>query len=158
MRVGFGYDVHKLIENRKLVLGGVQVPFEKGLMAHSDGDVLIHAIIDALLGSIVKGDIGKLFPDKDVKYKDIDSRILLEKVNDVLKEDNYKIINIDSTIVAQKPKLSPYVDNMRQNISETLNIEIGQVSVKCTTTEGLGFTGTGDGIAAYAVVYVENAN
>ncbi|NLM48879.1 MAG: 2-C-methyl-D-erythritol 2,4-cyclodiphosphate synthase [Epulopiscium sp.] len=151
MRVGIGYDVHKLTENRKLILGGIEIPYEKGLMGHSDADVLIHAIMDALLGAAAKGDIGKNFPDNDEKYKDISSMILLKRVKDILNEDGYTVVNIDSTIVAQRPKLASYIDSMRKNIAEVLEIEIEQINIKATTEEGLGFTGEGKGISAYAI-------
>jgi 2-C-methyl-D-erythritol 2,4-cyclodiphosphate synthase len=158
MRVGFGYDVHKLVEERKLILGGVEIPFEKGLLGHSDADVLVHAIIDAILGAAAQGDIGKLFPDNDPKYKNISSLRLLQEVSKLITNNEYRIVNIDSTIVAQKPKLAPFIDEMRKNISDTLELETDQVSVKATTTEGLGFTGTGEGIAAYAVANIEVIN
>jgi len=151
VRVGIGYDVHKLTENRKLILGGIEIPYEKGLMGHSDADVLIHAIMDALLGAAAKGDIGKNFPDNDEKYKDISSMILLKRVKDILNEDGYTVVNIDSTIVAQRPKLASYIDSMRKNIAEVLEIEIEQINIKATTEEGLGFTGEGKGISAYAI-------
>lgn len=151
MRVGFGYDVHKLVEDRKLVLGGVEVPYSKGLLGHSDADVLIHAIIDALFGAAALGDIGKHFPDSDEKYKGISSMILLKFAKDKINEQGFDIENIDSTIVAQKPKLQDFILGMEENISNTLGIAINNINVKATTTEGLGFTGNGEGIAAYAV-------
>ncbi len=154
MRIGHGYDVHRLVENRKLILGGVQIPYDKGLLGHSDADVLIHAIMDALLGATALGDIGALFPDTDAQYKDISSLKLLEKVNAIVKAAGYCIGNIDATIVAQRPKLAQYILIMRQNIADTLEIEIGQVNIKATTTEGLGSTGTGEGIAVYAVCII----
>lgn len=151
MRIGFGYDVHKLCENRKLILGGVNVPHTLGLMGHSDADVLIHAVMDALLGAAALGDIGKLFPDTDNSFKDIDSMILLKKVGEVLAEKGYSIGNIDSTVAAQKPKLAPYIEQMRKNIADCLGVDLDTVSVKATTTEKLGFEGREEGISAYAV-------
>ena len=151
MRVGFGYDVHRLVENRALILGGVNIPYEKGLAGHSDADVLIHAIMDALLGAAALGDIGKHFPDTDNSFKDIDSRILLRKVGSLLKEKGFKIINIDSTIVAQAPKLSPFIEEMRENISQDLGLSKEAVCVKATTTEKLGFEGRKEGISSSAV-------
>lgn len=154
MRVGFGYDVHRFEEGRKLILGGVEIPHEKGLLGHSDADVLIHAMVDALIGAVAKGDIGTHFPNDNDEYKDIDSRFFLNKVNKILQEEGHSILNIDSTIVAEKPTLAPYIESMRKNISSILGIDIGQVSIKATTEEGLGFTGRVDGIKAYAVVCV----
>ena len=151
MRVGMGYDVHRLVENRKLILGGVEIPYEKGLLGHSDADVLVHALMDALLGAAALGDIGKHFPDNDQKFKDIDSMLLLKEVGNILKEHHYQIVNIDTTIVAQRPKLAPFIPAMRQKIAQVLAIAEDQVSVKATTTEGLGFTGEGAGIAAYGI-------
>ncbi len=151
MRIGNGYDVHKLVEGRKLILGGVEVPYEKGLLGHSDADVLVHAIMDAILGALAKGDIGKLFPDSSKEFKDISSLLLLKKVNEVLKKENYAIINIDSIVAAQAPKLAPYVNIMRENIANALQTDISNVSVKATTTERLGFEGRGEGISSYAV-------
>ncbi|MDK2798750.1 MAG: 2-C-methyl-D-erythritol 2,4-cyclodiphosphate synthase [Clostridiales bacterium] len=156
MRVGQGYDVHRLVEGRKLILGGVDIPYEKGLLGHSDADVLLHAIIDALLGAAALGDIGKHFPDNDDEYKGISSLLLLKEVGSILKKRGYTVNNIDATIVAQKPKMAPYIEAMRTNIAETLTIDIQQINIKATTTEGLGFTGTGEGIAAYAVVLITN--
>lgn len=156
MRIGNGYDVHKLVEGRKLILGGVDVPYEKGLLGHSDADVLIHAIMDALLGACALGDIGKLFPDSDAEFKDISSVLLLKKVAEVLKRENYTIINIDSIVAAQKPKLAPYIQEMRSNIAKALEIPVDCVSVKATTTEHLGFEGRGEGISSYAVCLLEN--
>lgn len=156
MRIGNGYDVHKLVEGRKLILGGVDVPYEKGLLGHSDADVLIHAIMDALLGACALGDIGKLFPDSDAEFKDISSVLLLKKVAEVLKRENYTIINIDSIVVAQKPKLATYIQEMRSNIAKALEIPVDCVSVKATTTEHLGFEGRGEGISSYAVCLLEN--
>lgn len=155
MKIGQGYDVHKLIEGRELILGGVHVPFEKGLDGHSDADVLVHAIMDALLGAAALGDIGKLFPDTDEKYKGADSLKLLEVVVTLLKNNGYEIINIDSTIIAQAPKLRPYIDQMRANIAKTIKLDIDQISIKATTEEGLGFTGRGEAIAASAITLVQ---
>lgn len=154
MRVGFGYDVHRLVEGRKLILGGVEIPFEKGLLGHSDADVLVHAIMDALLGAAAMGDIGKHFPDSDENYKGISSIRLLKSVKEKLNEKTYKVNNIDATIVAQKPRLAEYIPDMVSNITEALQLEISQVNVKATTTEGLGFTGNGEGISAYAVATI----
>lgn len=154
MRIGHGYDVHKFAENRKLILGGVEIPYEKGLLGHSDADVLVHAIMDSLLGACCLGDIGKLFPDTNNDYKDIDSLILLKKVVGILNENNYSIENIDSTIVAQAPKLEPYIMKMRENISRVCNIDISQISVKATTEEKLGFTGALLGISATSVCLI----
>lgn len=155
MRIGHGYDVHKLIENRKLILGGVDIPYDKGLLGHSDADVLLHAIMDALLGAAALGDIGKLFPDTDDKFSGADSIILLKKVCHVLSDNGYKIGNIDSTVIAQKPKLKDYIDDMRANIAYACNIDVSQISVKATTEEKLGFTGSGEGISAHAVCIIE---
>ena len=154
MRVGMGYDVHKLVPERKLILGGVQVPYELGLLGHSDADVLVHAIMDALLGAAALGDIGKHFPDTDERFKGISSLKLLEHVLLLLKDKYYIIENIDATIVAQRPKMAPYIEQMRENIYKTLKIEKDCVNIKATTTEGLGFTGSGEGIAAYAVASI----
>ncbi len=151
MRAGIGYDVHKLVENRELVLGGVRIPFEKGLMGHSDADVLTHAIMDALLGALALGDIGKHFPDTDKKYKNISSLLLLDKVRELIDEKGYQISNIDSTIIAQRPKLSPYIEEIKDKLSETLKINKDKLNVKATTEEGLGFTGEGLGISAQAI-------
>lgn len=150
-RVGTGYDVHVLTEGRKLILGGVCIEHKTGLLGHSDADVLIHAIMDALLGAAALGDIGRHFPDSSDKYKNIDSRVLLREVSGILKNHGFSVNNIDATIVAQKPKLSPYILKMRENISSDLNIDISQVSIKATTTEGLGFEGEEKGISAQAV-------
>lgn len=157
MRIGFGYDVHKLSENEALVLGGVKIPHTKGTVGHSDADVLIHAIIDALLGAAAMKDIGFWFSDKDPKYEGIDSIFLLKETMRMLKKENYYVINIDSTIAMQKPKLRPYIEQMRQKIAEAIEIDISQVSVKATTTEGLGFEGREEGVSAYAVCLIENA-
>lgn len=155
MRIGSGYDVHKLVENRDLILGGVKIPYEKGLLGHSDADVLLHAVADALLGAAALGDIGKHFPDTDPKYKGADSRKLLSYVLDLISAKGYCIINVDATIIAQKPKMSPHIGQMRENIAETLQIHVDQVNVKATTEEGLGFTGAGLGIAVSAVCLLE---
>jgi 2-C-methyl-D-erythritol 2,4-cyclodiphosphate synthase len=154
-RVGLGYDAHRLVKGRKLILGGVEIPFEKGLLGFSDADVLCHAIGDAILGCLNLGDLGKHFPDTDKKYKDISSLKILSLINEKIKNQSAKIVNIDSTIVAQEPKLSPYINEMRKNISEALGIEIEKVSIKATTTEGLGFTGKGEGMSAICVVLLE---
>ena len=151
MRIGMGYDVHRLVEGREMVIGGVKIPYEKGLLGHSDADVLLHAISDALLGAAALGDIGKHFPDSDPAYKGISSLILLQKVGELLAESGYLIENIDSTIIAQAPKMRPHIDTMRQNIADALELNVNQVNVKATTEEGLGFTGTGEGISAQAV-------
>ncbi|MBE6837947.1 MAG: 2-C-methyl-D-erythritol 2,4-cyclodiphosphate synthase [Ruminococcus sp.] len=155
MRIGHGYDVHRLAEGRKLILGGVEIPHEKGLLGHSDADVLAHAVMDALLGAAALGDIGKHFPDNDEKYKDADSIELLKEVCRILCENGYKIGNIDSTILCQSPKLAPHIDSMRKNIAEACGIDISLVSVKATTEEKLGFTGDGSGIAVHAVCLIE---
>lgn len=155
-RIGYGYDVHKLVENRKLIIGGVDIPHTQGLLGHSDADVLTHAIMDSLLGALALGDIGKHFPDNDENYKNADSIKLLEKVCDLIKSKGFVISNIDSTIAAQSPKLAPYIEQMRKNISEICSIDISQVSVKATTEEGLGFTGEKLGISATAVCLVES--
>ncbi|MBP2630793.1 MAG: 2-C-methyl-D-erythritol 4-phosphate cytidylyltransferase [Firmicutes bacterium] len=152
IRFGMGYDVHKLVEGRKLILGGVDVPHTFGLLGHSDADVLLHAIKDALLGAAALGDIGRHFPDTDDRYKGISSMILLEKVRDIIAEAGYKVSNIDATIVAQKPKLASFIPQMNKNIAKAMQCELNQVNVKATTTEGLGFAGTQEGIASYAVV------
>lgn len=157
MRIGNGYDVHRLVDGRKLVLGGVLIPYEKGLLGHSDADVLVHAIMDALLGAASLGDIGKLFPDSDSRFLDISSISLLRKVFDVLNSEKYTIINIDSIVVAQSPKLSPFIDEMRKNIADALNMDKDSVSVKATTTEHLGFSGRGEGIESYAVCLIEKS-
>lgn len=154
MRVGIGYDVHKLTENRKLIIGGVDIPYEKGLMGHSDADVLTHAIMDALFGAMALGDIGKHFPDKDEKYKDISSLELLDHVNKIIKKEGYQVGNIDATIIAQDPKMLPYIDNMKNNIASRLNISINQLNIKATTEEKLGFTGQGLGISAQAICFL----
>ena len=155
MRIGHGYDVHKLTVDRKLILGGVEIEFEKGLLGHSDADVLLHAISDALLGAAAMGDIGKLFPDNDDRFLNADSRKLLEVVVGKVAEKGYKIVNIDSTVIAQRPKLAPFIDKMRANIAESCGLDIDDVSVKATTEEKMGFTGEGLGISAHAVVLIE---
>jgi len=151
-RVGHGYDVHKLVEDRKLIIGGVEIPHSKGLLGHSDADVLAHAICDALLGAAALGDIGKHFPDNDDRYKDVDSLVLLEKVCELIRNKGYEISNVDSTILAQAPKLRPYIDEMRSKLAQAMQLDIDEVSVKATTEEKLGFTGREEGIAAHAVV------
>lgn len=155
MRIGLGYDVHKLVPDRKLWLGGIEVPHSKGLLGHSDADVLIHAICDALLGAAALGDIGKHFPDKDPQYKGIDSKILLRKCGELLAQQGYHIANIDSIVVAQQPKIGPFIPQMRETLAKTLNIKVGQISVKATTTEWLGFEGREEGISAHAVALIE---
>ena len=155
MRIGHGYDVHRLVEGRKLILGGVEIPFEKGLDGHSDADVLVHAVMDALLGAAALGDIGKLFPDNDERYLGADSVELLKKVRDVLQEHGWKLSNLDATVIAQRPKLAPYIDTMRKRIADALETDAENVSVKATTEEHLGFTGSGEGIAAHAVCLIE---
>ena len=156
MRVGMGYDVHKLVADRDLIIGGVKIPYEKGLLGHSDADVLLHAIMDALLGAAALGDIGKHFPDTDEAFKGADSLKLLEMVGDLLGEEHYIIENIDATIIAQKPKMRPYIDEMRLNIATALGIETDQVNVKATTEEGLGFTGAGEGISSQAICMISS--
>lgn len=151
-RVGHGYDVHKLVEDRKLIIGGVEIPHSKGLLGHSDADVLAHAICDALLGAAALGDIGKHFPDNDDRYKDVDSLVLLEKVCELIRNKGYEISNVDSTILAQAPKLRPYIDEMRSKLAKAMKLDIDELSVKATTEERLGFTGGEEGIAAHAVV------
>ena len=155
MRVGLGYDVHKLVEGRDLIIGGVNIPHEKGLLGHSDADVLLHAISDALLGAAALGDIGKHFPDTDPKYKGADSLKLLEHVGKLLEDNLYIIENIDATIIAQRPKMAPHIQTMRENIARVLGLEVDQVNVKATTEEGLGFTGTGEGISSQAICSLE---
>lgn len=158
MRIGTGYDVHRLGPDRKLIIGGVTIPYEKGLIGHSDADVLLHAIMDALLGAAALGDIGKHFPDTDEKYKGISSLKLLACVGDLLFENHWIVENIDATIIAQAPKMRPYIDEMTANIANTLGIEVSQVNVKATTEEGLGFTGSGDGIASQAVCLLSHVD
>ena len=155
MRIGHGYDVHRLVEGRKLILGGVEIPFEKGLDGHSDADVLVHAVMDALLGAAALGDIGKLFPDNDDAYLGADSVELLKKVRDVLQEHGWKPGNLDATVIAQRPKLAPYIQQMREILAQAMGTELDRVSVKATTEEKLGFTGEGLGIAAHAVALIE---
>ena len=155
MRIGHGYDVHRLVENRKLILGGVEIAHEKGLLGHSDADVLAHAISDALLGALAKGDIGHLFPDNDPKYEGADSLWLMSQIVPIIESEGYKISNIDSTVIAQAPKLAPHIEKMRENIAKTLGIPTSSVSVKATTEEGLGFSGEKLGIAAHAVCLLE---
>ncbi len=155
MRIGQGYDVHKLVVNRALILGGVNIHYEKGLDGHSDADVLVHAIMDALLGAAALGDIGKMFPDTDEKWRGADSLMLLSAVTKRLSDNGYAIVNIDSTVIAQRPKLSPHIDTMRKNIARAIGICTEQISVKATTEEGLGFTGNGEGIAASAIALIE---
>ncbi|MBE6693318.1 MAG: 2-C-methyl-D-erythritol 2,4-cyclodiphosphate synthase [Ruminococcaceae bacterium] len=150
-RIGHGYDVHRLVPNRKLIVGGVDIPFDRGLLGHSDADVLTHAVMDAVIGALSLGDIGKLFPDNDESYKDADSILLAKQVCAVMKERGYKVGNIDATVIAQAPKMSPHIENMRGNIADAFDIDISNVSVKATTEEKLGFTGTGEGISAHAV-------
>lgn len=156
MRIGYGYDVHKFSDNRRLVLGGVDIPYTQGLLGHSDADVLLHAICDALLGATALGDIGKHFPDSDPQYKNIDSMKLLSQTAKLISQNGYKIVNIDSTVLAQAPKLAPYISEMRRNIAECVGIDVDFVSVKATTEEGLGFTGQKLGIAAHAVCLITN--
>ncbi|WP_294351478.1 2-C-methyl-D-erythritol 2,4-cyclodiphosphate synthase [uncultured Clostridium sp.] len=155
MRIGMGYDVHKLVENRKLILGGVTIPYELGLLGHSDADVLLHAIMDSLLGAAALGDIGKHFPDNNNKFKGISSIELLKEVKILIENEGYKIGNIDATIIAQKPKMAPYISLMRENIAATLNISIDQINIKATTEEGLGFTGKGLGISSQSICLLE---
>ena len=156
MRIGQGYDVHRLVEGRKLIIGGVDIPYEKGLLGHSDADVLLHAVMDALLGAAALGDIGQHFPDSDERYKGISSIALLKEVGKILQENGYMIENIDPTVIAQRPKLLPYRPQMAENIAAALGIEKEQVSVKATTEEGLGFTGTGEGISAQAIALLSS--
>ena len=158
MRVGMGYDVHRLTEDRDLILGGVKIDWEKGLLGHSDADVLIHAVMDALLGAAALGDIGKHFPDTDPAYKGISSILLLEHVTKLLREHHYEIGNIDATIIAQKPKMAPHIDQMVENVAKVLRIDKDQVNIKATTEEGLGFTGEGNGISAQAVACINTVS
>ena len=155
MRIGHGYDAHTFAENRKLILGGVDIPYEKGLAAHSDGDAVIHALCDALLGAVALGDIGTYFPDTDAEFENIDSRILLRKVLDLLQGKSYKVVNADMTILAQAPKMAPHIRGMRENLAEDMQVEIDAVNIKATTTEKMGFIGRKEGIAVYAVVLLE---
>ena len=154
MRIGMGYDVHRLGKDRKLIIGGVDIPYELGLVGHSDADVLLHAIMDALLGAAALGDIGKHFPDTDETYRGISSVKLLKKVGELIKAEGYEIVNIDATIIAQKPKMRPFIDTMQNNIADTLGVDVSFVNVKATTEEGLGFTGAGEGISAQAVCLI----
>ena len=156
MRIGHGYDVHRLVVGRKLILGGVEVPFEKGLDGHSDADVLVHAVMDAMLGAAALGDIGKLFPDNDDAYLGADSMELLKKVRDVLRAHGWRLGNLDATVISQRPKLAPLIDTMRSNIADALETDVSNISVKATTEERLGFTGSGEGIAAHAVCLIEH--
>lgn len=156
LRIGHGYDVHKLVENRKLIIGGVDIPYEKGLLGHSDADVLLHAIGDALMGAAALGDIGCIFPDNDPEFKDADSLVLLKEVVALLKSKGFSVVNIDSTLIAQKPKMRPYIDAMRKNIADACGVSENMVSVKATTEEGLGFSGRGEGISAHAVCLIES--
>ncbi len=155
LRIGHGYDVHRLAEGRKLILGGVTIPFEKGVDGHSDADVLLHAIMDALLGAAALGDIGKLFPDTDEAYLGASSLLLLREVGKRLVQAGFSVVNVDATVLAQRPKLAPYREQMRENIAQALDVELSQISVKATTEEGLGFTGCGEGMAAHAVAMIE---
>ena len=155
MRIGHGYDVHRLTEGRKLILGGVNIPWEKGLLGHSDADVLVHALMDAMLGAAALGDIGKLFPDNDDAYLGADSIVLLRKVTEVLRARGWRLSNAVCTVIAQRPKLAPYIESMRETIAEAAGVEPDRISVKATTEEKLGFTGSGEGIAAHAVVLIE---
>lgn len=155
LRIGNGYDVHRLVEGRKLVLGGVEIPHTKGVLGHSDGDVLIHAIMDAMLGALALGDIGQHFPDTDMKYENIDSTILLTRVKELIEERGYRVVNLDSIVVLQKPKIKPYIETMRKRVAEVLEIDVEQVSVKATTEEKLGFTGDETGVKSYCVVLLE---
>lgn len=156
MRLGHGFDVHKLVENRRLIIGGVDIPHEKGLLGHSDADVLVHAIMDSILGAMAQGDIGKHFPDTDNQYKDISSLELLKRVSNLMEDNGYSIGNIDATIIAQEPKLAPHIDKMRENIAKVLNIDMGGINVKATTTEWLGFEGRKEGISAHSLCLLNN--
>ncbi len=158
VRFGIGYDVHRLVTNRKLILGGVEIPYLKGLVGHSDADVLCHAFADALLGAAALGDIGKHFPDTDPRFKDISSLVLLRHVGGLVRSNNFEIINVDSTLLLQQPKINPYVKKMRENIAQALGLHMNQVSVKATTNEELGYIGMGDGAAAYAVASIRSIN
>ena len=158
LRVGHGYDVHRLVEGRALILGGVTVPFDRGLLGHSDADVLTHAVMDALLGAAALGDIGKLFPDSDAAYAGADSIALLERVTALLREHGWQVGNVDATVVAQTPKLAPYIPEMRRRLAEAMGLDVDCVSVKATTEERLGFTGSGEGMAAHAVALIEGSN
>ena len=155
MRIGHGYDVHRLVEGRPCIIGGVNIPYEKGLLGHSDADVLLHAIMDAVLGAMAAGDIGHLFPDHDPSYKGADSLALTRRVAEVMRESGYKLVNLDATVLAQAPKLAPHIPAMRASIADAFGVEISCISVKATTEEGLGFTGSGEGIAAHAVCLID---
>lgn len=157
MRIGHGYDVHRVTEGRKMIIGGVEIPYEKGLLGHSDADVLLHAVTDAILGAAALGDIGRHFPDTDPRYEGIDSRILLRHAAALVREKGWRVENVDATVIAQKPKLAPYIDRMKENIAEDLGIAPDQVNVKATTEERLGFTGREEGIAAHAVCLIDKA-
>lgn len=156
IRIGHGYDVHRLTEGRELILGGVKIPYEKGLLGHSDADVLVHAVMDSILGAAALGDIGKFFPDNDDTYKNADSIKLLERVVAIVKEKGFTVGNVDSTIICQSPKLSPYIDKMREKLASACETDIGNISVKATTEERLGFTGSGNGISAHSVCVIQN--
>ncbi|WP_313162781.1 2-C-methyl-D-erythritol 2,4-cyclodiphosphate synthase [Sedimentibacter sp.] len=156
MKIGIGYDVHALASNRKLIIGGVQIPYEMGLYGHSDADVLVHAVMDSLLGAMGQGDIGKMFPDTDDKYKNADSRELLRQVVKYMKDSGFKLCNLDAVIIAQRPKMSPFIDEMRKNLACDMETEVSNINIKATTTEKLGFEGRGEGIAAQAVCLLEN--
>lgn len=155
MRIGHGYDVHKLVEGRKLIIGGVEIPYEKGLLGHSDADVLLHAISDALLGAAALGDIGKIFPDTDPQFKGADSLLLMKEVYRNIKDTGYRVVNVDATIIAQRPKMRGYIDSMRENIAKVLECDISDINIKATTEEGMGFTGEGMGISAHAVCLID---
>ena len=157
MRIGHGYDVHRLVEGRKCIIGGVEIPYERGLLGHSDADVLLHAVMDAVLGAMAAGDIGGLFPDKDPAYKGADSLVLTRRVAEVMAERGYRLGNLDATVIAQAPKMAPHILAMRQNIASAFGVDVDRVSIKATTEEGLGFTGSGEGIAAHAVCLLEEA-
>jgi len=158
MRIGFGYDVHRLVNGRKLILGGITIPFKKGLLGHSDADVLIHSLIDALLGALALGDIGKHFPDSDKRYEGIDSRFLLRETASIIKSNGYVINNFDITVCTQQPKINPYIIEMRKNLANDLDTEINNISIKATTEEGLGTSGSGKGISSYCVVLLSKKN
>ena len=157
MRIGHGYDVHRLVEGRKCIIGGVDIPYEKGLLGHSDADVLLHAVMDAVLGAMAAGDIGKLFPDNDPAYKGADSLALTRRVAEVMTQRGYRLVNVDATVIAQAPKMAPHIPAMRAHIAEAFGVEADRISVKATTEERLGFTGSGEGIAAHAVCLLEEA-
>lgn len=155
MRIGIGYDVHKLVKDRKLIIGGIEIPHDYGLLGHSDADVLVHSIMDSMLGALALGDIGKHFPDNDMKYKDIDSCKLLEKVNSLIVKKGYKVSNIDSVVALESPKIGKYIDEMRKKLSNILEIDINQISIKATTSEGMGFVGTKEGASSYSVTLLK---